>query len=190
MKKNQYDEADRVRQEALLAAGGIKLAAYRVRDPETDEWGRLQFHMTYNDTVLAVMSEEAARLFARFVRDNLPQPGRDVKMAVTVWKDGTWKAWQAADAQLAEGEDDWLSTVPLPQPEGGRWFVYAYLPGVAPEMSASPCALLSVHDTFGEAGDAAAERNLGSNGKSLVYTVKDFEIAATHTEVQLLDMVR
>ena len=42
-----------------------------------------------------------------------------MKMAITVWKDGTWKVWQAMDAQLAENEDDWLSTIPLPQPEDG-----------------------------------------------------------------------
>ena len=42
-------------------------AAYRVRDPETNEFSNLQFHATWNNTVLAVMGEEAAKLFARFV---------------------------------------------------------------------------------------------------------------------------
>lgn len=68
---NRYDRADMVDRRALLRAGGLKIGAYRVRDPETDEWGVLQFHMTYDNTVIAVASEEAAKLFARYVMDTL-----------------------------------------------------------------------------------------------------------------------
>ncbi len=40
-----------------------------------------------------------------------------MKNAITVWKDGTWKVWQAMDAQLAENDyPDILVTIPLPQP--------------------------------------------------------------------------
>lgn len=68
---NTYDTRDIVRRESVLIADGagssLKLAAYRVRDPETNEFSNLQFHATWNNTVLAVMGEEAAKLFARFV---------------------------------------------------------------------------------------------------------------------------
>lgn len=69
MSDNKYDKDDRVRREKVLTAGPLKLAAYRVRDPETNEWSALQYHMTYDNTVMAVMGEEAAKLFARFVND-------------------------------------------------------------------------------------------------------------------------
>ncbi len=58
---------DRVKREAVILAGGLKAAAYRVQDPETGEWSSLQFHMTCNNTVLAIMGEETAKLFAQFV---------------------------------------------------------------------------------------------------------------------------
>jgi hypothetical protein len=32
--------------------------------------------------------------------------------AITVWKDGTWKAWQTLDAKYAEKDPNWLSTIP------------------------------------------------------------------------------
>jgi hypothetical protein len=82
--KNDYDKRDIIRRESVLIADGsgeIKIAAYRVRDPGTDEFSKLQFHFTHNNTVLAVMGEEAAKLFMRFVTDTLaaqPQPGNEV----------------------------------------------------------------------------------------------------------------
>jgi hypothetical protein len=33
--------------------------------------------------------------------------------AITVWRDGTWKVWGCIDAQYAETDPDWLSTIPL-----------------------------------------------------------------------------
>lgn len=69
---NAYDKDDIVRRHSVLAAGPMKLAAYTVRDIETGEHGSMQFHMTYNNTVMAVMGAEAAKLFSRFVADNLP----------------------------------------------------------------------------------------------------------------------
>lgn len=72
MAENTYDKLDMIRREAALIAGPLKLAAYRVKDPETGEFGKLQYHMTYDNTVMAVMSEEAAKLFAKFVTDNAP----------------------------------------------------------------------------------------------------------------------
>lgn len=68
VEKNSYDSRDHVRRETLLLAGPLKLAAYTVRDPETMEHGQRQFHMTYDNTVMAVMSEEAAKLFSTMVR--------------------------------------------------------------------------------------------------------------------------
>jgi hypothetical protein len=32
--------------------------------------------------------------------------------AITVWKDGTWKVWQATDAHYAENDPEWLVTIP------------------------------------------------------------------------------
>ncbi len=69
MATNTYDRTDMVRREKIIIAGPLKIAAYRVRDPETDEFGCLQYHMTYDNTVMAVMSESAAKLFASFVTD-------------------------------------------------------------------------------------------------------------------------
>lgn len=68
---NTYDKFDRVQQQSVIRAGAMKLGAYRVRDPETDEWSALQFHMTYDNTVMAMMSESAAKLFAKFVTETL-----------------------------------------------------------------------------------------------------------------------
>jgi hypothetical protein len=74
MAENSYDRLDIVRRENVLIADGdgfLKLAVYRVRDPETGEFGPKQFHATYNNMVMAVMGEEAAKLFAMFVTDAL-----------------------------------------------------------------------------------------------------------------------
>ncbi len=68
---NGYDSQDRIDRVAALVAGPMKLAAYKVRDPETNEWGPIQFHMTYDNTVMAVMGTEAAKLFATFVGQTL-----------------------------------------------------------------------------------------------------------------------
>ena len=67
MSKNVWDSTDTVRLDGVILANGLRCAVYRVRDPETGDFGKRQFHMTYNNLVLAVMSEEAAKLFATFV---------------------------------------------------------------------------------------------------------------------------
>lgn len=68
---NPYDHHDMVKPLGKILAGSMKLAAYVVRDPETDEWSKPQFHMTMNNTVVAVMGQEAAKLFSRFVGQTL-----------------------------------------------------------------------------------------------------------------------
>lgn len=40
-----------------------------------------------------------------------------MKMAITVWKDGSWKVWRAPDAYYAQDDPDHLVNIPLPQPE-------------------------------------------------------------------------
>ncbi len=66
------DEAtNNVRMEREIKAEDMKLGAYRVRDPSTGEFGPLQFHMTHGNYVVAVASENAAKLFANFVFDTL-----------------------------------------------------------------------------------------------------------------------
>jgi len=67
MSENSYDKKDIVRRLGVINAGPLKLAAYRVRDPETGEFSNVQFHMTYDNMVMAVMSEESAKLFCTFV---------------------------------------------------------------------------------------------------------------------------
>lgn len=68
---NRYDRRDRVKREATMRAGALKIAAYRVRDPETDEWSPIQFHMTYDNCVMGMLSEASAKLFSNFVRQTL-----------------------------------------------------------------------------------------------------------------------
>lgn len=69
--QNHYDKSGIVKQEGLIRAAGLKVAAYRVRDPETGEYGKLNFHMTYGDTIIGIMGEECALLFCNFVRSSL-----------------------------------------------------------------------------------------------------------------------
>jgi hypothetical protein len=68
--KNSYDRTDMLRREAAIIAGPLKIAKYRVRNPETDVFGAPQYHMTYDNHVMALMGESAAVLFAKFVQDN------------------------------------------------------------------------------------------------------------------------
>ncbi len=77
MPKNSYDLKDRVRRDSVIIAGPLKMAVYRIRDPETDEWSPQQFHATYDNHVLALMGEEVAKLFARFINTNLTCPNED-----------------------------------------------------------------------------------------------------------------
>lgn len=60
---NRYDRKDMVDRVMVMMAGPLKFAAYKVRDPETDEWGPTQFHLVYDNHVMAVLSEQSARLF-------------------------------------------------------------------------------------------------------------------------------
>lgn len=68
---NRYDRRDIIRQEAMLRAGPLKIAAYRVRDPETDTFGKMQFHMTFDNCVMAVMDEESFKLLRTFANQAL-----------------------------------------------------------------------------------------------------------------------
>ena len=66
---NEYDRLDQIKQIGRLEGQGLKIAAYQVRDPATGEFGPVQFHMTHDNHVLAVMSVNAAQLFTLFVLD-------------------------------------------------------------------------------------------------------------------------
>lgn len=81
---NTYDKKDRVKRLGLIRAGALKVAAYQVRDPETNEWSKIQFHMTYENCVMAVMEEESAKLFANFVGMTLPNPPENVATTAKV----------------------------------------------------------------------------------------------------------
>ena len=65
------DKRDMVERRSYIIAGPIKVAEYRVRDPETLEWSKSQFHMTCDNTVMAVMEADSAKLFADFVHKAL-----------------------------------------------------------------------------------------------------------------------
>lgn len=82
--ENTYDKHDIVRRESVLTAGNLKMAAYRLRDPETGEFSKLQFHATYANTVLAVMDEESAKLFVTFVGMTLPDPEAKPELVATL----------------------------------------------------------------------------------------------------------
>lgn len=68
---NRYDRRDMVRMESQMKAGPFQMGAYRVRDPETLEWSTIQFHMTFNNYVIGVMSIGEAKLFSRFVDEQV-----------------------------------------------------------------------------------------------------------------------
>lgn len=70
VRKNHYDKTDMVRRESCLMAGPLKIAAYRVRDPDSNEFSERQYHMTWGNTIIAMMGTQAALLFARFVRES------------------------------------------------------------------------------------------------------------------------
>lgn len=74
---NHYDPQDIVRRGNVIYAGPLKLASYTVRDPETGEHGPVQFHMTYDNMVMALMGTSSAQLFAQFVQDTVGTPYRD-----------------------------------------------------------------------------------------------------------------
>jgi hypothetical protein len=71
LRGNSYDKRDLVDREGAIIAGPLKMACYRVRDPYSGEFGGRQFHATFDNTILALMGEEAAKLFARFVCGHL-----------------------------------------------------------------------------------------------------------------------
>lgn len=75
---NLYDKNDVVRREAVIIAGAMKIGAYRIKALDTGEFGALQFHMTYDNTVMAVMGESAAKLFADFVKDTVARQQPDI----------------------------------------------------------------------------------------------------------------
>lgn len=71
MAENRYDKSDMIRREAMIRAGAIKIASYRVRDVESGEFGPLQIHFTYDNTVMAVLSESSAKLLHNFVEKHV-----------------------------------------------------------------------------------------------------------------------
>ena len=66
---NRYDRTDMVRQLAVMRAGPLKIAAYQVRDPETQEFSKVQFHMIFGEVVMGMLDESSAKLFAGFITD-------------------------------------------------------------------------------------------------------------------------
>lgn len=81
--RNDYDRMDMVRRESAIIADPLKMAAYRVVDPDTELFGDLQFHMTINNTVIAVMGEQAAKLFVGFYKRTVGEV--DAKQTEAEW---------------------------------------------------------------------------------------------------------
>lgn len=74
---NKYDKDDIIRREAMIRAGAIKIASYRVKDIETGDFGPLQIHFTYDNTVLAVLSEGSAKLLHNFIGKHVIREGEE-----------------------------------------------------------------------------------------------------------------
>lgn len=84
MTTNHYDKRDIIRQVGVLRAGPIKLASYKVYDPETFEYSSTQFHFTDGDCVMAVMGESAAKLFCMLVDQTLGNTPRSEQIGNAV----------------------------------------------------------------------------------------------------------
>ena len=54
---------------AEINVADMKFAAYRVKDPITDEWSAVQYHAVQNNTVLAVISDSALKLLTYLRRE-------------------------------------------------------------------------------------------------------------------------
>lgn len=72
---NRYDRKDMVQRVMDMNAGPLKFAAYRVRDPETGEWSKIQFHLLYDNHIMGMLSEESAKLFCTMVKRTLEGRG-------------------------------------------------------------------------------------------------------------------
>lgn len=70
---NNYDKNDIIKREAVVIAGAMKVASYRVKDIETGEFGNLQFHLTLDNHVMAVLSESSARLLFNHIKLSHPE---------------------------------------------------------------------------------------------------------------------
>lgn len=73
MSENAYDKTDMVRRLQVLYAGPLKAAVYQVKDPETGEFGQRQYHITFDNTVIAVMGESVLDLLVT-LRRQLDEP--------------------------------------------------------------------------------------------------------------------
>lgn len=105
-----YDPSGTVERLRVVIAGPLKMAAYRVCDPETGEMGTIQFHVTYDNHVMALMGEEGARAFCSFVELTLnPPPPPKVLMVVprqyTRWIADIRGAFTEAPAYIAPESD-------------------------------------------------------------------------------------
>lgn len=69
MANNTYDRDDFVRREHALIAGGLKYAAYRVKNHIKGDYSDLQHHFTFDNTVLANMPDRVAKAFIGFWDD-------------------------------------------------------------------------------------------------------------------------
>lgn len=101
-------KANMVKEEFLMRAGGVKIAAYRVRPPGNRLASTLQFHMTFGDTVMAVIPEALAASFCAFVADHETNSAK-LGAGEAIWSDcpgvsgrplGTSTLYRRSDGKL------------------------------------------------------------------------------------------
>jgi hypothetical protein len=64
-------DGDNVVREAEIRANGLHLMADRVWNPKLNKYGPIQFQMTHDGDITALMEEGAAKLFCLFVKETL-----------------------------------------------------------------------------------------------------------------------
>jgi hypothetical protein len=56
---------------AAIIAGPMKIAQFKAFNYTTGEWSSWQYNMAYDNHVMAVMGEQSAKLFAKFITENI-----------------------------------------------------------------------------------------------------------------------
>lgn len=70
---NKYDKNDIIKLESKVIAGPMQVGCYRVKDVETGEFGKMQIHLTFDNHVMAVLSENSAKLLYSHLKNRHPE---------------------------------------------------------------------------------------------------------------------
>lgn len=76
--ENPFDTHDMTRRLYAMNAGSLRAGIYQVRDGRTLDWGRKEYHLTWNGYIMAMVGEKSVRFLetALFVYENPPDPGQ------------------------------------------------------------------------------------------------------------------